>query len=189
MLHSCFVFPFLCSLRASSARCRNFPVFTSDSIISSQLFDSYSSYHVLNSLRSFTLSFLICSSISLRFADISLRQLIHIYICDYTTHFMHRKQHILLIFTQYGRIACAPISAITLSSPAFDTRRAFCAECRFAPRVICPREADCYDLVHCAGSSIPLYICPSSKLNLSRLALQSSLNGASCYLFATSGSL
>ena len=118
MLHSCFVFPFLCSLRASSARCRNFPVFTSDSIISSQLFDSYSSYHVLNSLRSFTLSFLICSSISLRFADISLRQLIHIYICDYTTHFMHRKQHILLIFTQYGRIACAPISAITPASVA-----------------------------------------------------------------------
>ncbi len=35
----------------------------------------------------------------------------------------------------------------TLSSPAFDTRRVFCAERGFAPRVICPREADCYDFV------------------------------------------
>jgi hypothetical protein len=32
---------------------------------------------------------------------------------------------------------------ITPSSPVIDTRRAFCAECRFAPRVNCPRAAFC----------------------------------------------
>ena len=40
---------------------------------------------------------------------------------------MHRKQHILLIFTQYGRIACAPISAITPASLADIRGVAFAA--------------------------------------------------------------